>query len=161
MSIPLAAFLKASMPEGLDYPQAVQLFLHTFCCVGVVPPELAPLTSKEQMSNAYSELARGGWIRPGTGLTRPGVVISPTEPDHWTQLVRHFLLNQLPYERDEGERLEALLPNEAAVQMPNKPIRRVRGRTRLMGGVSGARHGSTSGRRLWSGRYGGAICPLP
>lgn len=107
MSNPLATFLRTSLPAGLEQGEAVQLFLHTFCRASVVPPELAPLTSKEQLADAYSELAREGWIRPADSSDQSQM--PPTRPDYWIQVVRDFLLDHVPYDQSEGERLEKLL----------------------------------------------------
>jgi hypothetical protein len=109
MNSPLASFLRTRIPAGLHYAQAVQLFLHMFCRAGVVPSELAPLTSKEELANAYSELAAEGWIHASAPSTTEQPDRPATEPEHWRSIVKSFLLKQIGYVPEQGERLERLL----------------------------------------------------
>jgi hypothetical protein len=57
----LASYLKVRLPEGMSYPDAVQLCLRLYGTVHGVPEQLLPL-SKEALGDAFSELASAGWV---------------------------------------------------------------------------------------------------
>jgi hypothetical protein len=75
----LASYLAARVPEGMSYPEAVQLCLRLYCTVDGVPDTLLPL-SKETIAGGFSELASAGWVRGSRAL-------EATTPGHWIEVV--------------------------------------------------------------------------
>jgi hypothetical protein len=71
----LASYLKARMPEGMNYSDAAQLCLRLYCTVDGVLKGLLPL-GKETLSDAFSQLSSAGWVRGGDVDEIP-------DPRHW------------------------------------------------------------------------------
>ena len=49
------------MPQGMAYPDAVQLCFRLFVTVDGVPTRFTPLT-KEALADAFSTLGESGWV---------------------------------------------------------------------------------------------------
>jgi hypothetical protein len=64
------------VPEGLAYPDAVQLCLRLYCTVDGVPSQLLPL-SKEALGSAFATLGKAGWVQGGP---QPHEI---PDPSHW------------------------------------------------------------------------------
>lgn len=98
MNNQLSSFLRERVPAGLEYDQAVQLCLHIFCRAGVVPIDLAPLTSKEGLADAFSELASEGWVHLSSSNSSKLV----SDPAHWLAVVKSFMLGNTNRNSEQG-----------------------------------------------------------
>lgn len=79
----LASYLSSRLPEGLAYPDAVQLCLRLYCTVDGVPSELLPL-NKQSLADAFSTLGRSGWVR-AAGSDHVA------DPAHWLGAIHSLL----------------------------------------------------------------------
>jgi hypothetical protein len=59
---PLASYLQFKLPGGLGYWDATQLCLRLYCTANGVPDFLCPTLTLEGLAEAFSELARKGWV---------------------------------------------------------------------------------------------------
>jgi len=75
----LASYFVARVPEGMSYPDAVQLCLRLYCTVDGVPDALLPL-SKKTIADGFCELASAGWVRGSSAL-------EATTPRHWIEVI--------------------------------------------------------------------------
>jgi hypothetical protein len=94
----LASYLTVRKPDGMSYPDAVQLCLRLYCAVDGVPKKLLPL-SKEVLGAAFATLGRAGWVR--SDLAQPHDV---SDPAHWIGV----MLAIFKYTRPDMERGAAL-----------------------------------------------------
>jgi hypothetical protein len=84
----LAPYLSNHLPEGMAYPDAVQLCLRLYCTADGVPSELLPLT-KEALADAFSTLARSGWVCVAGSE-------QVADPVHWLAVIRALLTKSPP-----------------------------------------------------------------
>jgi hypothetical protein len=59
---PLASYLQHRLPDGLGYWDATELCLRLYCTAGGVPGFLRSTLTREGLAEAFSELARRGWV---------------------------------------------------------------------------------------------------
>jgi len=85
------------VPEGLAYPDAVQLCLRLYCTVDGVPSELLPL-SKEALGDAFAALGGVGWVQGGP---QPHQV---PDPAHWIGVMLAIFKGSHP-DMERGELL--------------------------------------------------------
>ena len=94
----LASYLMVRKPEGMNYPDAVQLCLRLYCAVDGVPKQLLPL-SKEVLGAAFGTLGRAGWVR--SDVAQPHEVSDPT---HWVGVMLAIFQGSCP-DMERGEAL--------------------------------------------------------
>ncbi len=85
----LASYLKVRVPEGMSYPDAVQLCLRLYGTVEGVPKQLLPLT-KEVLGDAFAELASAGWVQRDKLCYAPLYGASfhqVTDRGHWVEVI--------------------------------------------------------------------------
>ena len=85
----LVSYLRARMPNGMSYPDAVQLCLRLYCTVDGVPQQLLPL-SKETLGDAFAKLASAGWVHAdkGSQSTLYGANFHQvTDCGHWVEVI--------------------------------------------------------------------------
>ena len=92
----LAAYLVARVPEGMSYPDAVQLCLRLYCTADGVPDPLLPL-SKETIAGGFSELATAGWVR--------GSRAEATTPGHWIEVIGAIFKRRDAVDMERGQAL--------------------------------------------------------
>ncbi len=92
----LASYLTNQLPQGMAYPEAVQLCLRLYCTVDGVPSGLLPLT-KEALADAFSTLGKIGWVCPAGSE-------QVADRAHWLGVIRALLTkdpSSLDLERGE------------------------------------------------------------
>ena len=85
----LASYLEARVPEGISYPDAVQLCLRLYCTVDGVPDQLLPL-SKETLGDAFARLANAGWVqedKTGHSVLYGARLHQVTDRGHWIEVI--------------------------------------------------------------------------
>lgn len=85
----LATYLEGRIPDGMSYPDAVQLCLRLYCTVDGVPKDLLPL-NKEIIADAFAKLAGNGWVRPDK-LWQSSIYGASlhqiTDRGHWVEVI--------------------------------------------------------------------------
>ena len=93
----LAAYLSSRLPEGMPYPDAVQLCFRLYCTVDGVPSDLLPLT-KEALADAFSTLGRSGWVRAAGSE-------QVADRAHWLGVIHALLTMRPPADLERGMEL--------------------------------------------------------
>ncbi len=83
------------MPQGMAYPDAVQLCFRLFLTVHGVPSGLTPLT-KKRLADAFSTLGRSGWVRSAGSE-------QVADHAHWLGVVQALLTMRPPADLERGE----------------------------------------------------------
>jgi hypothetical protein len=103
----LATYLRRSLPEGLPYVEAIQLFLRLYCTVEGVPSTLARECTRQGLTEAFASLTQLKWVHEpddvGAGGGSPDLPMS--EPTHWNRLIDSLLSGNLEYDMATGRLL--------------------------------------------------------
>ncbi len=97
----LASYLSNQVPQGLPYPDAVQLCFRLFVTVDGVPTALTPLT-KEALADAFSTLGRSGWVRAAGSE-------QVADRAHWLEVIHALLTMRPPADLERGMELARLV----------------------------------------------------
>ena len=79
----LATYLVQRLPEGMIYADVARLCIRLYCTVEGVPESLLPL-SRVELSEAFADLVRAGWVLQAEGQT--------ATCEHWNAVITEVLI---------------------------------------------------------------------
>jgi hypothetical protein len=86
----LASQFMQRLPSGMSHSDAELLCLWLFLTANGIPEVFHPQLTRQGLADMFAELARSGWIRPGT------VPLPIVESSYWNGVISSLLQKKNP-----------------------------------------------------------------